>query len=186
MKCINCGAPRANSDEADFNCSYCGSLGAISLSHASSFFDSSLKESIRSRLENNDSYDNDPDAQVSLVIIYLLEGLQEMSSHIINQLSVSAPREPRYMILKAVTDLAERGVKKSKIATVEKSISLLNMAAGFSSEKEAGEIAELGTLIKQYYYDRSGIRIHPKLQGLLGKVGINVKENSVMSSILLN
>jgi|TARA_B110000908_G_C10200857_1_gene425241 hypothetical protein len=186
MKCINCGAPRAKSGSADLKCAYCGSVSSISLSHESSFFDGSLKQSIRERLESDKSYDDDPDAQVSLIVIYLLEGLTEMSEQIINQLSAISPREPRYMILKAVTTLSQRGIRKSKISKIEESVSLLNMAAGFSSEIAIGEIAELGTLIKKHYYERNGIRVHPKLHGLLGKVGTNVKENSVMSSILLN
>ena len=186
MKCINCGAPRSNTESPDYRCEYCGSVSAISLSHESSFFDSSLKQSIRDKLESDQSYKNDPDAQVSLVILYLLEGLNDFAEITINDLSQNSPREPRYMILKAVISLAEKGVKKSKISKIEESISYLNLALGFSSEKEVGEISELGTMIKKYYYDRAGMRINPKLNGLLGRVGTNEKEDSVLSSILLN
>ena len=108
MKCINCGAPRKESQGPSANCKYCGGLRVISLSYESSLFDSSLKNSIRDRIENDDSYADDPDAQVSLIILYLLDDLFEMSSMLVSQLCNSGPREPKYIILKAVTILSER------------------------------------------------------------------------------
>ena len=187
MKCINCGAPRKENQGANANCDYCGGLSVISLSYESSLFDSSIKKSVRDRIESDKSYEDDPDAQVSLAILYLLDNLFEMSSMLVNQLSNSAPREPKYMILKAVTMLSERGIKKSKIKVIEKATSLLNLAASFSAESQIGDIAELGAMIKTYYYGKNGIKPNSKLLGLLDNVGeTNVKSESLMGSILLS
>ena len=139
MKCINCGAPRSNTESPDYRCEYCGSVSAISLSHESSFFDSSLKQSIRDKLESDQSYKNDPDAQVSLVILYLLEGLYDFAEITINDLSQNSPREPRYMILKAVISLAEKGVKKSKISKIEESIFPLSISPAEPSSSTVGK-----------------------------------------------
>jgi len=187
MKCINCGAPRKEAQGANANCDYCGSLSAISLSYESSFFDASIKNAVRNRLENDASYADDPDAQVSLVILYLLDDLFEMSSMLVSQLSNSAPREPKYLILKAVTILSQRGIKRSKIKVIEEATSLLNFAASFSSESEVGDIAELGAMIKTHYYDKNGITPNRKLLGLLDNVGlVKLKSETLMSSILLH
>ena len=187
MKCINCGAPRNKNQGASANCDYCGGLSVISLSYESSFFDSNMKSSIKDRIENDDSYADDPDAQVSLIILYLLDGLFEMSSMLVNDLCKSAPREPKYIILKAVTILSERGIKKSKIKTIEEASSLLNLAASFSSESELGDISELASMIKISYYKTNGLNPNAKLLGLLENVGERSHKNeSLMGSILLN
>ena len=187
MKCINCGAPRNKNQGASANCDYCGGLSVISLSYESSLFDSSLKNSIRDRIENDDSYADDPEAQVSLIILYLLDDLFEMSSMLVSELCKSAPREPKYIILKAVTILSERGIKKSKIKTIEEASSLLNLAASFSSESELGDISELASMIKVLYYKTNGINPNAKLLGLLDNVGErSLKNESLMSSILLH
>ena len=186
MKCINCGAPRSQNQAATANCDYCGGLSIISLSYESSFFDSSLKNSIRERIENDDSYTDDPDAQVSLIILYLLDDLFEMSSMLVNELCKSSPREPKYMILKAVTILSERGIKKSKIKVIEEASSLLNLAASFSAESELGDISELASMIKVSYYKTNSINPNAKLLGLLENVGErSIKSESLMGSILL-
>lgn len=186
MKCINCGAPRNDTQGANANCEYCGAISTISLSYESSFFDSSLKGSIRDRIENDVSYANDPDAQVSLIILYLLDDLFEMALMIITDLCKSAPREPKYMILKAVTILSERGLKKSKIKSVEEASSLLNLAASFSAEAELGDIAELASMIRTFYYKNNGINPNAKLIGLIENVGErDLKDESLMRSILI-
>ena len=187
MKCINCGAPRNDSQGASANCGYCGGLSVISLSYESSFFDSNMKNSIRDRIENDDSYADDPEAQVSLIILYLLDDLFEMSAMLIGDLCKTSPREPKYIILKAVTILSERGIKKSKIKTIEEASSLLNLAAAFSSESELGDISELASMIKTAYYETNGINPNAKLLGLLDNVGERSHKNeSLMGSILLN
>ena len=186
MKCINCGAPRNNTQGVNANCEYCGAISVISLSYESSFFDSNLKSSIRDRIENDDSYANDPDAQVSLIILYLLDDLFEMSSMLISDLCKSAPREPKYIILKAVTILSERGIKKSKIKTIEEASSLLNLTTSFSSESELDDISELASMLKEIYYKKNGIKPNAKLLGLLENVGErDLKDDSLMRSILL-
>jgi hypothetical protein len=184
MKCISCGAPRTGSSFPQ-NCDYCGSLHTVSLAYESSLFDNTVKQALRDKLETSSNLLADVDAQVSLIILYLLDDLTDLAKLHLEELMKSNPREPKLFILRAATLLNERGLKRSRLSAVEEAVSLINLAAATGGENTANDVAEITNLIHNGYYKKNSINPNSKLSGLLEKVGVrDPKVDSILSSII--
>tara|TARA_B110000208_G_C11572225_1_gene359327 strand:+ start:208 stop:681 length:474 start_codon:yes stop_codon:yes gene_type:complete len=155
------------------------------LAYESSLFDNTVKQALRDKLETSSNLLADVDAQVSLIILYLLDDLTDLAKLHLEELMKSNPREPKLFILRAATLLNERGLKRSRLSAVEEAVSLINLAAATGGENTANDVAEITNLIHNGYYKKNSINPNSKLSGLLEKVGVrDPKVDSILSSII--
>ena len=169
--CISCGAPRSG-EAFPQQCEYCGRLHSVSLAYETSLFSAEIKDQLKKSLGDS-SADTDADKEYAIVVLYLLEGLDDLAEHHLSLLVQAYPNSPKTLILRALFLLSKRGVRKSKLADVESAVSLLNLSASLGDEHIVPELSELGSIILRGYYQRNSITPNSKLLGLLDRLDPN-------------
>lgn len=185
FQCISCGAPRTDADDKFSACAYCGGLPEVSLSHDSSVIGFSIKSEVRGRLEKKEQNRDDIKAETSLIVLYLLDDLHELALSRIEPLLGSNPYDPELLILSATVDLKERGVRKTKIATIDKVVSKLNLAVSSDAKGLEAEVKCILDIVRSQFYEVNSIKPSKKFLGLCKNLsGISPETKTVLLEIL--
>ena len=177
-KCINCGASVSPKDN---NCGYCGTPQYISLAAETSLFNEKIRNSISNNL--NDKKKLSLEEELSLIIVYILDDLDNEAEEMLNKLLIKNPKSGRLIFIKSIVDLKLSGLHSASPSEIKNVTSKLNLALSFDDQL-APEIKSILLCIEKDYYNYNSVSIPEKFNSLLKNLkNIEIPDNCLSKEI---
>ena len=90
-----------------------------------------------------------------------------MADTVIDKFLTNHPDNPRFLLLRSISALKSRGIRKTKLKDIEEIIGTLNVILGFDSETFAADVNVVADAIHHQFYQRNRIKPNATLVGLL-------------------
>jgi len=181
FSCVSCGAPRSESDNKFAPCNYCGGLPEVSLAHDRGLLNTAIKNDLKEKLEKKQGADLNFNEETSLIVLYLLDNLTILAESRVNKLLNLYPANASALLLSAVVALREKGISKSKLGTIDETVSKLNMVLALDSQEYISDVAFLVEKIELDFYRYNGIKPNTKFRGLVENLSgaVSLKDSTI-------